>query len=465
MCRDIFLDFENPLTVFLKIRKFEYPFLLESVEGGEKWARFSFIGFSPFAVIHFKDGRYKILFRNGRKVDTGKAKDPLQPVKFLMEKYSVKRFEGLPRFLGGAVGYISYDCVRFFEKIRINSREVLGFPEAVFLLTDRFIVYDNLKHIFTIIVLAEKGGYEDAVRELKMIEDVLRKGFIKGDRVFPDFTSPVRFTSNFSRKKFIEMVKRAKEYIFGGDLIQVVLSQRFHTTYAGDPFRIYRALRMINPSPYMFYLEFKGFQIIGSSPEVLVRVEGNEIEVRPIAGTRPRGKTEDEDIRLEKELLNSEKERAEHIMLVDLGRNDVGRVSREGSVFVQELMKVERYSHVMHMVTTVKGILKEGADAFSAFSATFPAGTVTGAPKIRAMEIIDELEGERREIYAGATGYFDYSGNMDMAITIRTLVKRGKDIFVQAGAGIVADSEPEAEYEETVSKAKALFRAVEMAKK
>jgi anthranilate synthase component 1 len=314
-------------------------------------------------------------------------------------------------------------------------------------------------------VLAEKGGYEDALKEIESIEKVIRKDKFERDEIYLDKASPLKTSSNFTRKRFEKIVRIAKEYIFAGDVIQVVLSQRLKASYSGDPFRIYRALRVINPSPYMFYLDLHDFQIIGSSPEILVRVEGREIEVKPIAGTRPRGKTRDEDLKLENELVNSEKERAEHIMLVDLGRNDVGRVSLPGSVKVTDLMVVERYSHVMHLVSSVKGILRDDVDMFSAFVSAFPAGTVTGAPKIRAMEIIDELENERRGIYAGAIGYFDYSGNMDMAIAIRTLVKLGRDVYIQAGAGIVADSEPSAEYEETLSKARALLRAVEMAGK
>jgi len=461
--KELFLDFENPLTVFSKVKRFDYPFLLESVEGGEKWARFSFISFSPFAVYTFKDGDFKISFR--KRVEKGKAKNPLEPVKEFLKRYEVQRYEGLPRFLGGAVGYISYDCIRFFEKLKISSKEILNLPDAFFLFTDRFIVYDNLKHTFLIVVLAEKDGYEDALREIEAIEKVIRKGRFEKDEISPDRALPLKTSSNFTRKRFEEIVRTAKEYIFAGDVIQVVLSQRLKTHYSGEPFRIYRALRVINPSPYMFYLDIGNFQIIGSSPEILVRVEEREIEVKPIAGTRPRGKTKEEDLRLEKELVNSEKERAEHIMLVDLGRNDVGRVSFPGSVKVPELMVVERYSHVMHLVSSVKGILRDDIDMFSAFVSAFPAGTVTGAPKIRAMEIIDELEGERRGIYSGAIGYFDYSGNMDMAIAIRTLIKKGKDVFIQAGAGIVADSEPSAEYEETLSKARALLRAIEMAKK
>jgi len=463
VCKEIFLDFENPLTVFSKVKKFEYPFLLESVEGGEKWGRFSFIGFSPFAVYTFKDGDFKISFRKG--VEKGKANTPLEPVKEFLKRYRVVRYEGLPRFLGGAVGYISYDCVRFFEKLKISSREILNLPDAFFLFTDRFIVYDNLKHTFLIVVLAEKGGYEDALREIENIEKVIRKGKFERNEIYLDATSSLKTSSNFTRKRFEEIVRVAKEYIFAGDVIQVVLSQRLKVQYSGEPFRIYRALRVINPSPYMFYLDLKDFQIIGSSPEILARVEGREIEVKPIAGTRPRGKTKEEDLKLEEELVRSEKERAEHIMLVDLGRNDVGRVSLPGSVKVTALMVVERYSHVMHLVSSVKGILRDDVDMFSAFVSAFPAGTVTGAPKIRAMEIIDELEKEKRGIYAGAIGYFDYSGNMDMAIAIRTLIKKGKDVYIQAGAGIVADSDPSAEYEETLSKARALLRAVEMAGK
>lgn len=459
--KEVFLDTETPLTIFSKVKNLRYPFLLESVEGGEKWARYTFIGFDPFMIYQFNEGNYKLIHLYKREKKNRKTHNPLSPLKEIMRNFSVSRAEGLPRFVGGAVGYVSYDCIRYFEKVNITSKKIMPFPEAVFLFTNKMIIYDNLKHTFIIMTLTQKGEYEEGIKRIRYMEKLIKK---ESSPLKPLSLSEkkVRIRSNFSKRRFMEIVKKGKDYIFAGDVIQVVLSQRFETFYSGNPFNIYRALRMINPSPYMFYMDFNGFHIIGSSPEALVRVEGNNVEVRPIAGTRKRGKNSAEDAELEQELVNSEKEKAEHIMLVDLGRNDVGRIAETGSVKVTELMKVEKYSHVMHMVSTVTGSLREGKDAFDAFVSVFPAGTVSGAPKIRAMEIIDELEREKRGIYAGALGYIDFSGNMDTAITIRTLVKKGKKVYVQAGAGIVADSNPEAEYFETVSKAKALFKAVEL---
>lgn len=460
--KEVFLDTETPLTIFSKLRTLPYPFLLESVEGGEKWARYTFIGFDPFMIYKFDDGKFSLIDLKRKISKRSETTNPLIPLKETIENFSVGRIEGLPRFIGGAVGYISYDCIRYFEKVKITSKRVLPFPEAFFIFTDKMIIYDNLKHTFLIMTLARRGEYEDGTKIVKEIERSIKRRSIPL-KPLPLSGKSVKIKSNFSKENFMEIVRRGKEYIYAGDVIQVVLSQRFEAVHSGNPFNIYRALRMINPSPYMFFMDLKEFQLIGSSPEVLVRVEGRNIEVRPIAGTRRRGRNAEEDKKLEEELVNSEKERAEHIMLVDLGRNDVGRVAETGSVKVTELMKVERYSHVMHMVSTVTGKLREDKSAFDTFISVFPAGTVSGAPKIRAMEIIDELEGERRGIYAGALGYVDFSGNMDTAITIRTLIKMGKRVYVQAGAGIVADSDPESEYFETVSKARALFRAVELA--
>ncbi|MBA7544699.1 Anthranilate synthase component 1 [subsurface metagenome] len=378
---------------------------------------------------------------------------------------------GLPRFSGGAVGYLSYDLVRFFEKLPEFNSDDLKLPDVYLIFSDTLVVFDHLKHKIKIISNAYVNG-EDLVKSYQ-------RAMAKIDKIIAKLKSPlnlssqssfskkrkVSFSSNLSKSSFVKKVKKAKEYIKAGDIIQVVISQRFQTEIRTEPFNLYRALRSINPSPYMYYLKFKDLKLIGSSPEILVRLEGGRVTVRPIAGTRPRGKDEKEDRFLEKELLSDEKEKVEHIMLVDLGRNDIGKVCRYGSVKVNELMKVERYSHVMHLVSNVNGKVKKDKDQFDVLRSSFPAGTVTGAPKVRAMEIIEELEPIRRGPYAGAVGYFSFSGNLDACITIRTLVIKNNVAYLQAGAGIVADSIPEKEYEETKNKAKALMEAILLAEK
>lgn len=466
--REVLADMDTPLSIYRKLEGGEYSFLLESMEGGEKWGRYSFIGLNPSVIIRAKGHKLERLNAAGEiHSETG---DPIVFLRKTLSAYKPAVFDGLPRFFGGAVGYLGYDTVRFIEVLPDTNRDVLGFYDMVFVICDQILIYDTFNQSLKIIrnVHLKKGdhlqsAYDQAIAEIDNIVNRLRTVPVLESKAIPQDERPV--SANMSAEDFKDIVRKAKDYIQAGDVIQVVLAQRFQTTWQAEPFSVYRALRKINPSPYLFYLRFGVEYLVGSSPEVLVRFENQKIDVRPIAGTRPRGATEEEDRRLEQELLNDPKERAEHIMLVDLGRNDVGRVARYGSVEVNELMVIERYSHVMHIVSNVRGIIKEGKDAFDVFAATFPAGTVSGAPKVRAMEIIEELEPDRRGPYAGAVGYFSFSGNMDLCIAIRTLLIKDGQISVQAGAGIVADSDPEKEYQETVNKARGMLRAIEWAKK
>ncbi len=471
--RKIIADLDTPLTLFAKVAAHKHVFLFESMEGGEKWGRYSFIGFDPIVTFSSKDSKIEIIEKLGdttkkQQIDT----DPLQALKALIEELNAYEDDNLPRFCGGAVGFLGYDMVRFMEELP-DSQERNDMADSSFMVPRIVLVHDSFRQQVTIVCwvdTATDDNFEKLHRDaIDRIDQVVSK--LSGP-VPPSLNQDVKgtttkheFTSNVEEKQFYEMVERAREYIKAGDIIQVVLSQRFHTKTELTPLALYRALRHINPSPYLFFLQLGDIVQIGSSPEILVRKEGEVIELRPIAGTRKRGKTQEEDLALEKELLADPKERAEHLMLVDLGRNDVGRVARHGTVEVRDLLVVERYSHVMHIVSGVHGMIQEGKDQFDVVSACFPAGTVSGAPKIRAMEIIDELEPERRGAYAGAVGYFGFSGNMDFCITIRTFVMRGDDLWVQAGAGIVFDSVPEMEYEETVNKSRALRRAVQLAEK
>jgi anthranilate synthase component 1 len=467
--REIIADLETPLSAFLKI-KGKTGFLFESLEGGEKWARYSFIGTNPSLII--EGSEKELVIKKGRQREKVTAKnDPLEVISAELSKYKPVIMPGLPRFFGGFVGYIGYDAVRCFEKLPDYNHSGLDLPDIFLMLTDTLVVFDNITHRVKVISNAHvekspKKAYEKAV---KKIDGIVRK--LRSETAVPKRpkTSKSRsskktvFSSNFSKKDFMSAVEKTKEYVRAGDVIQTVISQNFQRETEIPPINAYRALRVINPSPYMFYLETGKCTLVGSSPEILVRVEGDIVEVRPIAGTRKRGKTEDEDIALEKELWADSKEIAEHIMLLDLGRNDVGRVAVTGSVDVLEFMEVERYSHVMHLVSYVIGKLNSDHDAFDALRASFPAGTVSGAPKIRAMEIIEELEPTKRGPYAGSVGYFDFSGNMDMCITIRTIIFKDKKAYIQAGAGIVADSDPALEYKETLNKARGMFKAIEMA--
>ncbi|MDH3348028.1 MAG: anthranilate synthase component I [Desulfobulbaceae bacterium] len=468
--RTIIADLDTPLTIYAKVANGEkHAFLFESMEGGEKWGRYSFIGTDPMAVITSDGNELTIMESDSQCAEVRKGVNPLDEMREYLSSFEAQCVDGLPRFYGGAVGYLGYDMVRHVEDIP-DRHSSLGLPDSSFMIPRMVLVYDAVRQCVTVVCNVKIGPDVDAVKEYelatKRIDELItliRKPLPKDFAVHASGCAPHEFKSNMDETSFSAMVERAKEYILSGDIIQVVVSQRFQTTTSLDPFTLYRALRHINPSPYLFFLRQGDVVLIGSSPEILVRVEDGEIELRPIAGTRKRGCSEAEDLALEKELLADPKERAEHLMLVDLGRNDVGRVAANGTVTVKDLLVVERYSHVMHIVSGVEGKLREGKDQFDVFKACFPAGTVSGAAKIRAMEVIDELEVQKRGPYAGAVGYFGFSGNMDFCITIRTFVMKGPDLWVQAGAGIVSDSVPQKEYEETINKAMGLRRAVELA--
>jgi len=453
--REIMADLETPVSAFMKINRGGYSFLLESVEGGERLARYSFIGTEPYLTL------------STRGEDNT---DPLPLIADELNRYKMVPVSGLPKFCGGAVGYLGYETVTRFEELPSPDRDPLGLPESLFMFVDTVLIFDHVTHKIKVLSHAHLDGDEDkayqkAVDKIDKLIDRLNQP-LQPSQLKNTAATPVnesRPSSNFSRGDYEAAVVKIKQYITEGEAIQVVPSQRLSQHTQAAPFEIYRALRTINPSPYMFYFDFSDFYIIGASPEILVRVEDGLVMTRPLAGTRPRGKTPAEDTMLEQELRNDEKERAEHIMLVDLGRNDIGRVSEPGTVEVSELMEVERYSHVMHLVTHVQGKLRYDMTAFDALRACFPAGTVSGAPKIRAMEIIAEFEPEKRGPYAGAAGYFSFSGNMDMAIAIRTMVVKNGIAYTQAGGGIVYDSVPEREYEETLNKAGALLTAINQA--
>ncbi|QWR78514.1 anthranilate synthase component I [Candidatus Magnetomonas plexicatena] len=467
---EILADTETPVTAYLKLCG-PNSFLLESVMGGEKWARYSFLGVAPKKIIKSRGNQIEITADS--KTTTKTVADPIEVLRDELSQYIPVKTQGLPRFYGGLVGYIGYECVRFFESVPVREKPSLDFPDSMFMLMDTIVIFDNLRQAIKVVANASLIGaktpeesYKEAVAKIDALVELLKKPSVSRTLSIADnFKDSDSYKSSFAEKgQFLAAVEKSKEYIRAGDAFQIVISQRFESDIDIDPFDVYRCLRVINPSPYMFYLNFGDSKIVGSSPEILVRVEDGKITLRPIAGTRKRGRSTDEDTALELELKADPKERAEHIMLVDLGRNDVGRVAVTGSVRVTELMDVERYSHVMHIVSNVEGVLRDGLDSFDVLRACFPAGTVSGAPKVRAMEIIDELEPVMRGPYAGAVGYFGFSGSMDTCITIRTILITEGKVFVQAGAGIVADSIAENEYEETVNKAKGMFRAVNMAK-
>lgn len=471
--KEILADLDTPVSAYMKISGGEYSFLLESIEGGEKWARYSFLGCDPSVVVSTK-GRTLTLFENGKQEQREiKSGSPLSAVKEVLSRFKPVPSVGLPRFSGGAVGFVSYDMVRFFEDLPEQSLDDLDVPDSQFVITDTMLIFDNISQTIKIVSNAFVEGnnldavYKNTIQKINSLEEKLKISLARGVSADEEKNSsgPLTFTSNIDEENFKKGVNRIKEYILEGDAIQVVLSQRLKFAINRDPFDIYRALRTINPSPYMYYLKFGKLQVVGSSPEVLVRLEDNKVEVRPIAGTRKRGENDEEDRELEKDLLMDEKELAEHIMLVDLGRNDLGRVSEISSVEVDESFTIERYSHVMHIVSNVKGILKKGLDCFDVLEAAFPAGTLSGAPKIRAMEIIDELEPTRRGLYGGAVGYISFNGNMDTAIAIRTLLVKDKSAYLGVGAGVVADSIPDNEFEETMNKGRALLKAIELAEK
>jgi len=468
--RELPADLETPVSVYLKLRGATESFLLESVEGGEQLARYSFIAIDPSRVLKLRDNRVTIYNHHGAENFALNERDPLDAIRDFIAPYRAVPVPGLPRFFGGAVGFFSYDLVRHIERLPATAHNDLDLPDAIFLLTDTLVAFDHVKHRVLVIANAHIDGdadkaYRDALARIDAI-------IARLERPLPaQANAPLRnghkLESNMTPEQFAARVERAKEHIAAGDIFQVVLSQRFARETEAEAFSIYRSLRRLNPSPYMFFLDFGEMQFIGSSPEVLVQLEDGIARLNPIAGTRARGKDEAEDKQLEQELRDDPKERAEHVMLVDLGRNDLGRVCEYGSVNVPDFMLVEKFSHVMHIVSNVIGKLRAEFDAFDLLRATFPAGTVSGAPKVRAMEIIEELEGTRRGPYAGAVGYFGYPtgnrGNMDFCITIRTIIHRGNQAFIQAGAGIVADSDPMREHQECVNKAGALAQAIRMA--
>jgi anthranilate synthase component 1 len=465
--REILADLDTPVSAFLKLDDGGDAFLFESVEGGEKWARYSFLGTAPSRILTCSGGTVSE-GPPGGPFATRQTSDPLGEARTLLAAYRPVALPGLPRFTGGLVGFLGYDLVRSFEELPATARDELRHPDYYLMLIDALVAFDTVAQTMKVVAHAhvEPGGdlrtaYDGACARVDALVERLRRPVAPPAPVRVEGPPVVR--SNFEPKAYEAIVDRAKEYIRAGDVIQVVLAQRFQCALRAHPFDIYRCLRTFNPSPYMFFLRTGGRIVLGASPEVMARLEGRELTVRPIAGTRPRGTDEKQDHELEVELAADPKEIAEHIMLVDLGRNDVGRVSRIGTVAVTERMVVERYSHVMHLVSNVRGELAEGYDCFDAFRATFPAGTLSGAPKIRAMEIIEELEPIRRGVYGGAVGYFGFSGNMDTAIAIRTMVIDGGVIYAEAGAGIVADSDPEREHAECVNKARALFQAVKLA--
>lgn len=468
VCREIAADLETPVSAFLKVARGDYSFLLESVRGGEKWGRYTFLGTEPALVVRARGDRMDLI-RPGRAIEARRVDNPFEALRTEVKRLRAPEIPGLPRFFGGAVGFLTYDIVRCFEsRIPNTVQDDMGVPDLCMMFTDTVLVFDNVRQTLKIIAsvpieefASTKIAHQSA--QARIDETIAR---LRQAAVAPCLETPaagngeLKITSNQTREGYMGMVDAAKEYIAAGDIIQVVPSQRFEAPLTVHPFNLYRSLRTINPSPYMFYVRLGDMTLVGASPETMVRVEGREITLRPIAGTRPRGANEAEDLALERELLADPKEIAEHVMLVDLGRNDVGRVANIGSVKVTELMTVERYSHVMHIVSNVVGELQDGYDAFDAFRATFPQGTVSGAPKIRAMEIIDELESVRRGVYAGAVGYFSYTGNTDTAIALRTLVVKNGRVYIQAGGGVVADSDPGAEFEESVNKARAMIRAL-----
>ncbi len=461
-------DLNTPVSAFMKIDDGKSSFLLESVEGGERWARYSCLGSRPRMIIRSRNGRNEII-ENGQVRDSGLPGDPTLTIKEVLSRFRLAKVEGLPDFFGGAVGFLGYDVVRNFENLPDMGKPDPGFHDALFMITSDMVLFDNFGHrsfLITTISLEEHSSvekaYAEGVNRLRNLKERLDGPLPRSPREQASSNGQV-FTSNMSEEKFHEMVVQAKSHITAGDIIQVVLSQRFQGEISHDALDVYRGLRMINPSPYMFFLRVGDEVLAGSSPEVMVRLRKGEAVVRPIAGTRPRGDSPERDLQLEHELLNDTKELAEHVMLVDLARNDLGRIAQPGSVLVDEFKTVERYSHVMHMVSNVRAAIADGIDAFDVLRATFPAGTLSGAPKIRAMEIIEDLEPDHRGPYGGCVGYFSYSGAMDMGITIRTVMMKGTKAYFQAGAGIVADSIPEMEYKETLKKAEAMKRALKTA--
>jgi anthranilate synthase component 1 len=458
---EINADMDTPISIFKKISPMGPAYLLESVEGGENLARYSFIGIDPFLSFTSWGEESEITSNDVFKTLTG---SPLENLEKLISSYRVYKGEVLPRFFGGAVGYLGYGIVRFFERINITRKNIPDLPESKFIFAGTVLIFDHVKRTLKIIINSFPGGepesvYDNIEYKLKKLIDAVKSNISFQENGLND-TPAAPFEANMAREDFIERVKRAKEYIKAGDILQVVLSQRFRKPFYGEPFNVYRKLRALNPSPYLYYLDLGEFQVIGSSPEMLVRVEDDIVETCPIAGTRPRSGDKDADEVLAAELLGDDKEKAEHLMLVDLGRNDLGKICEPGTIKLSRFMEIEKFSHVMHLVSNIKGRMSTGKNCYDAMRACFPAGTVTGAPKVRAMEIIDELEPDGRGVYAGAIGYLGFTGNLDAAIAIRTMIIHAGYAYVQAGAGIVADSDPEREYEETLNKARALLNTI-----
>ena len=465
--REILADVETPVSVLMKLQNKDHVYLLESVEGGEKWGRYSFLG-TDAGVVFRVHGKKVIIEDNGKITTREHNGNPLNFLRELLKRYKPVAISGLPRFYGGAVGYLGYEMVRYFEKLSPSPPDDLNLDEAVFVISDSLMIFDNVRHTIKVVSCAyteEADSLEERYQaSCQKIESMIETiSAAASHKITASTGNDVNFQSNMLPEEYRAAIEKAKNYIVAGDIIQVVLSQRFETEYSCNPIDLYRALRFVNPSPYLFFLKVDDLTLIGSSPEVMVRKEEDTMELRPIAGTRPRGKTEQEDRTLSDELLSDEKERAEHVMLVDLGRNDLGRMAQTGSVQVNQYMVVEKYSHVMHLVSNVRAQLAKGKDAFDVLAATFPAGTLTGAPKVRAMEIINELEKVKRGPYGGAVGYFSFSGNMDLCITIRTMVLKNNKVYVQAGAGIVYDSVPESEHQESLNKSRGMLQAVRLA--
>ena len=466
--REILADLDTPLSAYVKLADGPYSYLFESVHGGERWGRYSIIGLPCKTVVKITGNAVSVV-KNDELLESETVSNPLQWVEQFKDRYKVPDIPGLPRFYGGLVGYFGYETIGYIEpRLRSASKDdPLGTPDILLMVSEEMLVFDNLSGKMLLLTHAdpsEPDAYARALERLNALIKTLRETQAKPrTHGTPKTVDETDFVSGFTQQGFEDAVRKAKDYIVAGDVMQVVLSQRLSIPYAASPLDLYRALRCLNPSPYMYYLNLDDFQIVGSSPEILVRLEDNTVTVRPIAGTRPRGESHEQDLALEQDLLADPKELAEHLMLIDLGRNDTGRVAKIGTVELTDKMIIERYSHVMHIVSNVTGQLQEGKNAFDVLAATFPAGTVSGAPKIRAMEIIAEFEPVKRGIYSGAVGYIAWSGNLDTAIAIRTAVIKDQTLHIQVGAGIVYDSVPRNEWDETMNKGRAIFRAVSMA--
>ncbi len=468
LVREVLADLDTPLSSYLKLAQGKYSYLFESVQGGEKWGQYSILGL-PARTVLKAFGDLVTIERDGQIVEEHSCADALGFVEEFQQRYRAAELPGLPRFNGGLVGYFGYDCVRYVEpKLKASTPEdVIGTPDILLMVSDEVLVFDNLAGKLVFVVHANPeidDAYSKAIARLDELEAKLHQATpaTAPMKLQGESAREAEFTSSFGEANFHRAVEKIKDYVLSGDIMQVVVSQRLSIPFAAEPLNLYRALRCLNPSPYMYFLDLGDHHVVGSSPEILARLEDGEVVVRPIAGTRRRGYTPEEDVALEQELVNDPKEIAEHLMLIDLGRNDVGRVAEVGSVSLTEKMVVERYSHVMHITSNVTGRIRPQVSAIDVLRATLPAGTLSGAPKIRAMEIIDELESEKRGVYGGAVGYLSWNGNMDTAIAIRTAVIKNGTLYVQAGAGVVADSVPQLEWKETMNKARAIFRAVDM---